>query len=108
MESIFHSLLMLMLVVWGVSVVTRRIGLPTIMGELIMGVVIDPAVLGCGWVTPNEVIETLAHIGIEMGTLDKNVFSVVVFTAFLLNLATPFMLKGCAMLLERHPAHWSY
>ena len=62
MESIFHSLLMLMLVVWSVAVVMRKIGLPTIMGELIMGVVIGPAVLG--WVTPNEVIETLAHIGI--------------------------------------------
>jgi Kef-type K+ transport system membrane component KefB len=62
MESIFHSLLMLMLVVWGVAVVMRKIGLPTIMGELIMGVVIGPAVLG--WVTPNEVIETLAQIGI--------------------------------------------
>ena len=62
MESIFHSLLMLMLVVWGVAVVMRKIGLPTIMGELIMGVVIGPAVLG--WVTPNEVIITLAHIGI--------------------------------------------
>ena len=52
MESIFHSLLMLMLVVWGVAVVMRKIGLPTIMGELIMGVVIGPAVFG--WVTPNE------------------------------------------------------
>lgn len=62
MESIFHSLLMLMLVVWGVAVVMRKIGLPTIMGELIMGVVIGPAVLG--WVTPNEIIITLAHIGI--------------------------------------------
>ena len=62
MESIFHSLLMLMLVIWGVAVVMRKIGLPTIMGELIMGVVIGPAVLG--WVTPNEVIETLAQIGI--------------------------------------------
>ncbi|MEE9396100.1 MAG: cation:proton antiporter [Methylococcales bacterium] len=62
MESIFHSLLMLMLVVWCVAVVMRKIGLPTIMGELIMGVVIGPAVLG--WVTPNEMIETLAQIGI--------------------------------------------
>jgi Kef-type K+ transport system membrane component KefB len=40
MESIFHSLLMLMLVVWSVAVVMRKIGLPTIMGELIMGVVL--------------------------------------------------------------------
>ncbi|RLA22040.1 MAG: hypothetical protein DRQ62_08565 [Gammaproteobacteria bacterium] len=62
MESILHSLLMLMIVVWTVAVVMRKIGLPTIMGELIMGVVIGPALLG--WVTPNEVIETLAQIGI--------------------------------------------
>ena len=62
MESLFHSLLMLMLVVWGVAVVMRKIGLPTFMGELIMGVVIGPAVFG--WVTPSEVIENLAHIGI--------------------------------------------
>lgn len=62
MESVFHALLMLMLVVWGVAVIMRKIGLPIIMGELIMGVVIGPAVLG--WVTPNEVIATLAHIGI--------------------------------------------
>ena len=62
MESILHSLLMLMSVVWVVAVVMRKIGLPTIMGELIMGVVIGPAALG--WVTPTEVIETLAQIGI--------------------------------------------
>ncbi len=62
METVFHSLLMLMIVVWTVAVIMRKLGLPTIMGELIMGVVIGPAVLG--WVEPNEVIETLANIGI--------------------------------------------
>ena len=31
MESVFHSLLMLMIVVWSVAVVMRKIGLPTIM-----------------------------------------------------------------------------
>ena len=62
MDTVFHSLLMLMAVVWVVAVVMRRIGLPTIMGELIMGVVIGPAVFG--WVQPNETIETLAQIGI--------------------------------------------
>ncbi len=62
MESIFHSLLMLMIVVWSVAVFMRKIGLPSIMGELIMGVVIGPAVLGL--VSPSHVIETLAQIGI--------------------------------------------
>jgi predicted Kef-type K+ transport protein len=49
----------------------------------------------------------IASLGIEMEALDKNIFSVLVFTAFILNLATPLMLKGCAMLLEKHPAHCS-
>ncbi|MGR9071588.1 MAG: cation:proton antiporter, partial [Gammaproteobacteria bacterium] len=62
MDAVFHPLMMLMIVVWSVTVVMRRLGLPTIMGELIMGVVIGPAVLGV--VEPSQVIETLAHIGI--------------------------------------------
>lgn len=62
MEAPFHSLLMLMLVVWSVAVIMRKIGLPTMMGELIMGVLIGPAVFG--WVTPSEMIEILAQIGI--------------------------------------------
>lgn len=62
MDSVFQSLLMLMLVVWSMAIVMRKLGLPTIIGELIMGVVIGPAVFG--WVQPNEVIETLAQIGI--------------------------------------------
>ncbi len=62
MESVFQNLLLLMVVVWSVAVLLRRIGLPTIMGELIMGVVLGPAVLG--WVEPNEIIEILAQMGI--------------------------------------------
>ncbi len=59
MESIFHSLLMLMLVVWSVAIVMRKLGLPTMTGELIMGVVIGPAVLNL--VTPSEVITTVPY-----------------------------------------------
>lgn len=62
MGTIFQALFMLMSVVWLVAVVMRKIGLPTIMGELIMGVVIGPAALG--WVQPSETIEILAQIGI--------------------------------------------
>lgn len=62
MQSIFRELLILMIVVWAVAVILRRIGLPTIMGELLLGVIVGPAVLG--WVHPNEVIEVLAQLGI--------------------------------------------
>lgn len=62
MDHVFRDLLILLVVIWSVAVVFRRIGLPTIMGELIMGVLLGPAVLG--WVEPNEIIEILANLGI--------------------------------------------
>ncbi len=62
MESIFLQLLILMVVIWSVAVALRRFGLPTIMGELLGGVIVGPAVLG--WVQPNEIIEVLAQMGI--------------------------------------------
>ena len=62
MDQVFENLLILMAVVWGMAVLLRRFGLPTIMGELLMGVLLGPAVLG--WIETNEVIETLAQMGI--------------------------------------------
>ena len=62
MEPVFQYLLILMVVIWSVAVLLRRIGLPTILGELVMGVVLGPAVLG--WIEPSEIIEILAQMGI--------------------------------------------
>ena len=62
MDQVFVNLLILMVAIWTAAVVLRQVGLPTIMGELIMGVVLGPAVLG--WVEPSEVIEVLAQLGI--------------------------------------------
>lgn len=61
-ESIFHQLLVLMIIVWSVAVLLSKVGLPTIMGELVVGVVLGPALLGV--VEPNAVIDTLAQMGI--------------------------------------------
>jgi Kef-type K+ transport system membrane component KefB len=61
-QPVFQQLLILMVVVWTVAVFLRRFGLPTIMGELVMGVIVGPAVLG--WVEPSEIIEVLAQMGI--------------------------------------------
>lgn len=69
---------------------------------------LESLTIGVGHCARAEMAFVIASLGIEMGALDKNVFSVLVFTAFLLNLATPLMLKGCATLLEKHQAHWSY
>lgn len=62
MEPVFQQLLILMVVIWASAVVLKRFGVPTIMGELIVGVLVGPAVLG--WVHPNEIIDVLAQIGI--------------------------------------------
>jgi Kef-type K+ transport system membrane component KefB len=61
-QPVFEQLLILMVVVWTVAVFLRRFGLPTIMGELVMGVIVGPAVLGL--VEPSEIIEVLAQMGI--------------------------------------------
>jgi len=69
---------------------------------------LESLTVGVGHCARAEMAFIIASLGIEMGALDKNVFSVLVFTAFILNLVTPLMLKGCAKLLDKHPRHWSY
>lgn len=59
---IFKQLLILMVVVWTIAVLLRRVGIPTIMGELVVGVLIGPAVFG--FIEPNEIIDVLAQLGI--------------------------------------------
>ncbi len=62
MQSVFWDLLILMVVVWTAAVLLGRIGIPRIIGELLMGVILGPAVLG--WIEPSEIIEVLAELGI--------------------------------------------
>lgn len=58
----FQELLILMVVIWAFAVLLRRFGIPTIMGELVAGIIIGPAVLGL--IEPNEIIEVLSQLGI--------------------------------------------
>lgn len=58
----FQELLILMVVIWAFSVLLRKVGIPTIMGELVAGILIGPAVLGL--IEPNEIIEVLSQLGI--------------------------------------------
>ena len=61
MDPLFRDLLILMIVIWSVAVLLRQLGLPTVMGELLMGVILGPAVLN--WVEPSEIINVLAQLG---------------------------------------------
>jgi hypothetical protein len=45
-----------------------------------------------------------AALALSTGAIDSHVFSVLIFTAFLLNLFTPVALKGCSVFLKRRPA----
>ncbi len=62
MHDIAFDLLILLSGVWLVAVTLRPLGLPTIMGELIVGVLVGPAVFGL--IEPSEAITLLADIGI--------------------------------------------
>lgn len=62
MHEIAFDLLILLAGIWLVAVTLRPFGLPTVMGELIVCVLLGPAVFG--WIEPNEMIQLLADIGI--------------------------------------------
>lgn len=62
MESVFFNLLVMMTVAWTAAMLLHRIGIPIIMGELVIGVILGPSVLG--WVHPSEIIQILAEMGI--------------------------------------------
>ena len=62
MHDIALDLLILLAGIWLVAVTLRPLGLPTIMGELIVGVLVGPAVFGL--IEPSEAIRLLADIGI--------------------------------------------
>ena len=62
MHDIGLDLLILLAGIWLVAVTLRPLGLPTIMGELIVGVLVGPAVFGL--IEPSEAITLLADIGI--------------------------------------------
>ena len=62
MEPVFLHLLILMVVAWTAAMVLRLIGIPIIMSELVIGVILGPAVFG--WVQPSEIITVLAEMGI--------------------------------------------
>ena len=62
MHDVALDLLILLAGIWLVAVTLRPLGLPTIMGELIVGVLVGPAVFGL--IEPSEEITLLAEIGI--------------------------------------------
>lgn len=63
--------------------------------------------VGVGMCGRAELAFILASLALSQGAIDQPVFSVLIFTAFVLNLFTPLALKGCAILLQREAGHAS-
>ena len=61
-HSFFLQLLAILLMARFLAEVSVRLGLPSVIGELIAGVILGPSLLG--WLQPNEVLKLLAEIGI--------------------------------------------
>lgn len=67
MEDTAHVLLSLAGILLGAKVVaaaSNRLGLPAVFGELSLGVILGPSILG--WLTPSETLTILADIGVIM------------------------------------------
>jgi len=62
MHEVALDLFILLGGIWLVAITLRPLGLPTVMGELIVGVLVGPAVLGL--IEPSEAIQLLAEMGI--------------------------------------------
>jgi Trk K+ transport system NAD-binding subunit len=60
--------------------------------------------VGVGMCGRAELAFILASLALAEGAIDASVFSVLIFTAFLLNLFTPMGLKGCSVLLAGRAA----
>ena len=60
--------------------------------------------VGVGMCGRAELAMILASLALTQGAIDPSIFSVLIFTMFVLNLFTPFALKGCSVLLEGRAA----
>ena len=61
--------------------------------------------VGVGMCGRAELAMILASLALAQGAIDPAIFSVLIFTMFVLNLFTPLALKGCSVLLEGRTAH---
>ena len=56
--------------------------------------------VGVGMCGRAEMAFILAALALAQGAIGQETFTILIFTAFLLNLFTPLALKGCSILLE--------
>ncbi|MCY3788960.1 MAG: NAD-binding protein, partial [Gemmatimonadetes bacterium] len=61
--------------------------------------------VGVGMCGRAEMAFILAALALAQGVIGQETFTILIFTAFLLNLFTPLALKGCSILLEGRVAH---
>ena len=62
--------------------------------------------VGVGMCGRAEMAFILAALALAQGVIGQETFTILIFTAFLLNLFTPLALKGCSVLLEGRGGAW--
>ncbi len=112
--ELFLQLFIIIIATKIAGVISVRLGQPSVLGKLIIGVIIGPAVLG--WVQNTEVIEALSHIGVlllmfiagletDLKELNRNKNSslAVAFGGVILPLIGGY-LSGIAIGMDQHHA----
>jgi hypothetical protein len=56
------NLLLVMVVIWTVGVICRRIKQPTLLGELLAGIILGPALFNI--IQPDETLKVLSDLGV--------------------------------------------
>lgn len=62
MEFSILNLLFVLLAAWGAGILASRIGYPSVLGELLVGIILGPPLLG--WLEGSEALAVLAEVGI--------------------------------------------
>ena len=66
---------------------------------------IESLTIGIGMCGRAEVAFILAAIGLKLEVIDDAIFSILIFSTFILNLIASLGLKGCAVLLKRNKSN---
>lgn len=90
-SEFFLKLLVILLSAKFFAEVFAYLRLPSVLGEVIAGIIIGPSVLGI--IIPDATFYLLAEVGKKNGIFDDTIYAVIVFVVALTTLFAPLMLR---------------
>jgi len=64
---------------------------------------LESLIIGIGMTSRAKVAFILAAFGLKLKVINETIFSILIFSTFILNISASLGLKGCAVLLKRKP-----